>query len=194
MGRPRKNANREATDLRVLKAAEINFGKLGYRNTRLEDIAEQAGIRRSSLLYHFGSKDSLYQKVVDRAFDEIFAALASGLLVEGDYNERLNAVVSKLQTTADERQGAVAVVLREIVSTESTRSGHIIDRLNPLIDGIESFVKTEIGNSKGENYPVRSAILHLIVFYLVRAASSDRVGEFLGSPEDTFDIAKSLLS
>ena len=194
MGRPRKNANREATDLRVLKAAEINFGKLGYRNTRLEDIAEQAGIRRSSLLYHFGSQDSLYPKVVDRAFDEILAALASGLLVEGSYNERLDAVVNKLQATADERQGAVAVVLREIVSPESTRSGHIIERLSPLIDGIESFVKAEVGDSKGKNYPVRSAILHLIIFYLVRAASSQRVEEFLGFPDDTFDIARALLS
>ena len=112
MGRPRKDASREATDLRVLKAAEASFGSLGFRNTRLEDIAERAGIRRSSLLYHFGSKESLYEQVVDRAFDEILGALASALMAEGSYEERLTSVVERLQATAEERKGAVAVILR----------------------------------------------------------------------------------
>jgi len=194
MGRPKKDASREATDLRVLKAAEASFGSLGFRNTRLEDIAERAGIRRSSLLYHFGSKDSLYQQVVDRAFDEILGALASALMAEGTYEERLTAVVESLQATAEERKGAVAVILRELVAPDSSRSSHITERLNPLIDGIEAFAKAELKGRKSEDFPVRSAILHLIVFHLVRAAAPSGMEAFLGNPSDTTILAKTLLT
>ena len=194
MGRPRKDASREATDLRVLKAAEASFGSLGFRNTRLEDIAERAGIRRSSLLYHFGSKESLYEQVVDRAFDEILGALASALMAEGSYEERLTAVVERLQATAEERKGAVAVILRELVAPDSSRSKHIVERLNPLIDGIEAFAKAELQGKKQENYPYRSAILHLIVYHLVRAASPAGVEAFLGDPGDTTVLALNLLT
>lgn len=194
MGRPKKDPSKEATDLRVLRAAEEAFGRLGYRDTRLEDIAEEAGIRRSSLLYHFGSKDALHQKVVDRAFDEFSEAFASALTLDGDYTTRLRAVISKLKERADERKGAVAVILREVVTPDATRSSHILERLSPLLDGIEAFVRAEGGSTKPKNYPFRSAILHLVLFHLVRAASSEGAMELLGNEEDTLPLAFTLLS
>ena len=63
MGRPRKDAIKVPTKLRILTSAETHFGEFGYDSASLADIASSAGIRRASLLYHYGSKEKLYLAV-----------------------------------------------------------------------------------------------------------------------------------
>ena len=194
MGRPKKNENREATHLRILKASEEIFGRSGYRNSRLEDIAEEAGIRRSSLLYHFGSKDALYDKVVDRAFEEVQAAFLKALALDGSFEERLECVVLGLQESAEQRKGSIAIILRELVSPNPKNGAQMIERLEPLITGIETFIAGELGASKNGAPSYRSVILHLVIFHLARAAGSAEVTTFLGDPADTLKMARALLS
>ena len=97
MARPKKDPNAEQTESKLLRLAEESFGRLGYAATRLEDVAAEAGIKRSSLLYYFQSKRALYSRVVKRAFEDVFATLAQALIKDCEtYEERLDAVVGSL--------------------------------------------------------------------------------------------------
>jgi len=49
----------------ILGAAERLFAQRGYQATRLEEIAEQVGIRRASLFYYFKDKRALYDAVLE---------------------------------------------------------------------------------------------------------------------------------
>ena len=60
----------------ILRAAMNRFGATGYDQTRLEDIAADAGVTKPILYRHFGSKKGLYLAVLDRHREDLPTFLA----------------------------------------------------------------------------------------------------------------------
>lgn len=56
----------DATRERMLDAAEALFAKNGYHGTSMRDIADATDSRIALVTYHFGTKDVLFNKVVER--------------------------------------------------------------------------------------------------------------------------------
>jgi TetR/AcrR family transcriptional regulator len=79
---------------RILDAALSQFGRHGLRGTRIEQIAEAAGMSKTNLLYYFRSKDDLYAAVLTRTL-ELWLEPLRALDPDGDPAEALSAYIDQ---------------------------------------------------------------------------------------------------
>src|SRR5437870_8624075 len=115
MGRPRASEIETATPERLIQAAIVEFAEVGYDGARLEDIAQRAGIRRSSLLYHYSSKEALYTAVVQRTFAQIGEAMLTALRQEGDFGQRLVRTAEAFASYLETHPSLARVIVRELL-------------------------------------------------------------------------------
>src|SRR5579872_5166282 len=59
---------------RVLDAAMRVFRRHGFRRSSIEQAAEEAGLTRQALYHHFKSKEALFRAVIERLYEDAFAA------------------------------------------------------------------------------------------------------------------------
>jgi AcrR family transcriptional regulator len=64
----------EATMARILDAAKREFAKKGLGGARVDAIAEKARANKRMIYHYFGSKDQLFQKVIESAYVDIRTA------------------------------------------------------------------------------------------------------------------------
>ena len=193
MGRPRKEDRPEDTVKLLLRAAEDAFGSSGFRDTRLGDIAEQVGIRRSSLLYHFGSKEKLHSMVVETAFSELRQVLTSAINPSATLEIQLDDLVDCLLSFAIERPGLVCVILRQMVDPRGEGREQISAEFSTLVDAIEQLFRGMAGARLRPGFPLRTAILQLMTSYLVRVASGQLAETLWGETDHTKVLARHLL-
>ena len=182
MGRPRKDPNRAATPERILQAAEQEFGAVPFHTVRLSDIARGAGITRPSLLYHFDSKEALYEAVVQRAFGSLATALLEPLPRDTTFPERVDALVERYARFLREQRWFARLLLREIVDGRGPGREMLVELIEPMLAMVERFL------SKGRrDLPIRAVVLNIGATALVREASGelrDVLWGSLGAGED----------
>ena len=65
------------TKLTILKASAKVFSEKGFEATSIRDIAKTADIPHSSVTYHFGNKQALFETVIKNLFKETFEIASS---------------------------------------------------------------------------------------------------------------------
>ncbi|MES2795736.1 MAG: helix-turn-helix domain-containing protein, partial [Bacteroidota bacterium] len=70
-----------STEEKILAAAENIFLRDGYGGSRMQDIADLAGINKAMLHYYFRSKDKLFEKIFDKNVKMVFPQIA-GLITD----------------------------------------------------------------------------------------------------------------
>ncbi|KVH68391.1 hypothetical protein WJ42_34645 [Burkholderia cepacia] len=66
VARPRTRKAGDATRERILDAAEALFAETGFHGTSMRQVAETSDARIALVTYHFGTKDLLFDKVIER--------------------------------------------------------------------------------------------------------------------------------
>jgi AcrR family transcriptional regulator len=168
------------------------FASHGYAAAKLADIAALAGIRRSSLLYHFRTKEELYGATVSRAFTRMGAALAEGMRFDGNFVERLMATVERYQSFLVEHPEVARIILREVL--DEGGPGHAIfeTQVAPLIQTVEQFVSTAGREQIRPGLPVRHAVMHIATEVILRVASGSLREVLWGPAVDSRPLARML--
>lgn len=74
----------ESIESRILDAALVQFERVGFKKTTIEDVARQAGVDRVTVYRRVGSRDDLVQAVVRREVGEVLAEIAR---IPGRHND-----------------------------------------------------------------------------------------------------------
>lgn len=91
VGKPR---DADATRARILEAATAEFAAKGLSGARVDEIAERAGFNKRMLYHYFGSKDDLFQAVIETAYLKVWEEEAALQLDHLPPDEALRRLVS----------------------------------------------------------------------------------------------------
>lgn len=67
--------NTEERKRQILDAAELKFLQRGFYNVNVDDIAEEAGVVRGTVLHYFETKEKLFQAVINRTGENMVEGL-----------------------------------------------------------------------------------------------------------------------
>ena len=166
---------RNATVERLLEAAEAEFAARGFAEARLEDIAAAVGMRRASLLYHFESKQVLYERVLERAFTDLRSLMVAAIgRPAASYAERLDDVVGRSVDVFTRRPLLARLMLRDTIDDhpQSVERGRAY--VLPLLELGDAFFRG--GQSAGEfrhDAEPRTVLLFFTGSIIFHAATSD---------------------
>jgi AcrR family transcriptional regulator len=106
---------------KVLDVAEALFARHGYAGVGLREVADAAGLGKSSLFHHFRGKSQLYFEVLGRVVGRIHERLVPVLAAGGDPAVRLERWVDALIDALAEQPASARLLLRALVEDETPR-------------------------------------------------------------------------
>ncbi len=127
-----------STRERILSTALESFGTTGVDGTSLDDLARELDLAKQSILYHFNSKQILFQAVVDEAAD-VFIEELDAEVARVDPNDvfaQVEGAVRVVFRLAVQRP-ALLGLLREASRPGSSAAVQLSDRLAAHIDAAQ---------------------------------------------------------
>src|SRR5512145_1901994 len=99
------------TEEAILEATLRLLAARGVQGTSLDLLAEEVGIAKSSILWHFGSKEELLLRVAERVLEEVARGPAREMLALPTIEQRADAAWRFFEETIRERPELRRLVL-----------------------------------------------------------------------------------
>jgi len=104
----------------ILKAADRLFGGKGFDAASVREIAEECGVNKALVHYHFGSKDGLFESVLDNYYQRLDRILQEAMQQPGSPRDRIfNMLDTYVDFLAQNRN------FSRIVQRESSGGKHL---------------------------------------------------------------------
>ncbi len=154
---------REPRDTRtaLLDAAAVLFPKLGFDGATAELLAEEAGVNKAMINYHFGGKKGLYRALLASVLDEVHDALGQVKEADPPAEAKLARFIEQFSAVNTRRPTLAAMMLREVLS-----GGRFVDQdLMPRFLGIFESVRAIVwqGTREGTFRRVDPLLTHLSI-------------------------------
>jgi AcrR family transcriptional regulator len=136
------------TRTQILKAAAEVFGRLGYMDSRVEDILEESGVSRPTFYRFFDSKEAVFDALDEQASLSLMATVESAVNSAADPLQRLDrAVEAFLRWLAN--TGPLALALHE---QSSRPDSQFASRREATIQALTQWLSEEVEKVRGEQY------------------------------------------
>ncbi|WBQ11446.1 TetR/AcrR family transcriptional regulator [Hyphomonadaceae bacterium ML37] len=178
----RKQERRRKLDA-IVSAAAQRFNEQGFAHTRLEDVAADLGLTKTSISYYFASKEDLAEAVFRAAAEFLHDAVNSARAAPGDPADRIQALVSayaaQLGEAARGRRAHLAA-LRDLEALPDGVRDQIAGRMSEAVALINALVTDWIGHARApvrRPEPVTVLILELLDWLAERQGGAGKGGD-----------------
>lgn len=192
MARPVLDKSQPKTTERLLEAAELEFARSGFAAARLSDISKAAGINRSSLLYHFESKQNLYQATIQRGFAGLDEMLRDSIELGASFATQLELMAVRFAAYLQQRPTLSRLILRELLAGQGPGWEMVMARVVPMLDAVEEFIYDNHGEVLGQDFPVREALMQVISNQLLKSACVELRESLWGVNQDAWVLPRKL--
>jgi AcrR family transcriptional regulator len=103
---------------KILDVAEALFARRGYAGVGLRELADAAGLGKSSLFHHFRSKTQIYGEVLDRVLQRIGERVGPVMRSGAGPVERLERAIGTLVDALAEHPSTSRLLLRALFEDE----------------------------------------------------------------------------
>jgi AcrR family transcriptional regulator len=116
----RRTAQGEASRKRLIEAALKLFSDHGYAGASVDAICKEAGVVKTALYWHFGSKDGLLSATVDYVADQWVSEIEGAVDAEEHGPNRIDELLKGMRKLVDER-----IHLLQVVEAIVNERGHV---------------------------------------------------------------------
>lgn len=144
----------------ILQVALRRFAGNGFQGTSLNDIADEVGIRRQSLLYHFPSKEALYGAVIGASFTD-WVALTEDAVADPLRQgwPQVELVLRGAFRFFEEHPEFVRLLRREAIDGGPILSDQLANALRPMFDRATQFLQREMDAGRLRRYDPAQMLL-----------------------------------
>lgn len=182
--------NDKQTEEKIFEAASVVFQEKGLDGTRMQNIADKAGINKALLHYYFRTKDLLFEAVFQKVAGRLFAKFEPVFREDISLEEKIRFFYKEHITFMKENPKLPAFVLNEI-NRHPERMKRMISNIdfNKLWEILENQHKKEFEkyNITKESVPqIMVSIAALSVFPFAARGILEVIFSNLGVDFDTY--------
>lgn len=150
-----------ATDTKalILEVALRQFADHGYAAVSLNDIAEEVGIKKPSILHHFSSKEALYRAVILDEFSDWVFLMTDAIGKNLNGWDQVEQLLRAAFTFFEQHPYFVRIARREALDPDSLFSTELGTALKPLIDQGASYLQSEMDAGRLKHYDPRQLLI-----------------------------------
>ena len=168
---------------KILKAAIKVFAKNGFHNSKISQIAKEAGVADGTIYLYFKNKDDILIRLFEEKLDEINNNLRAELEQAKDPKEKFKIFVRKHLTTVEKNRA-----LAEVISVELHQSHKFMKEYHPEKFGEYLNILSGIIREGKEAGVFRSDLMPGVIKRAIFGALDELVLYWVLTPSPKYDL------
>ena len=164
MGDLKSDFAKDSTRQKILKTALQEFANFGKAGARVDRIAEQAGVNKAMIYYHFNSKENLYYASVTEHITNMAVIIHQRNSADISLEEMIRELVDVHFRLFSSNIYFRKILIRELAENNSPIINKIAETINQM--GIPNILKdkllTEMENGRVKKHDVKQTLASLI--------------------------------